>query len=609
VGIVPVLSIALIGLSCALLGRWLFADSDWAVSLVAGLGVWALAIALLAGLHVHYAAVYVTLLVSVLVLRWREAVGELNQLLVALRPTHLDLPQYCAGSLLAFVLIAQWFAVMKPEVSTDGLAMHLAIAADIANHHAFTFDFRQFIWALMPMGADYCYALAYMLGGEYAARLLNFVMLASVAYLIYRSAREWVSEAMALLLAALFVSAPLVQLVTGSMFVENFVAAMALSAGVALWRVQRKPTSRGLLLCAFLLGSAVGWKLGAIAIAMVLLPALIVTVARKWDEFSFKSAITAACLFIVPACFPYAKAYVMSGNPVYPFANAAFTSPYVNEDLRDDRYRQKLTWQTPMQVTFHTNQYYEGQDGSFGFQYIFFLPLCLFVLFGLKDGVARTAALAGVAGWAAIIAIQPNARYLYPALPFLTIGAAAALGAVRTLDRRLMAGCVATLIAIVLLNVRFLPTANWYHREFFLRPLFADRGKAEYRKDNAPVRDAVDYVNKAGGVVVLTQGSEIAGVRAPVYANHWHNYPFRKRVEAARDAADIYGILRGLNVAHLIAPTVPDPSELKEVPALHSFLTICTQPEFTTERYSVRAITRDCSSRLQAVTPPDRSDP
>ena len=69
----------------------------------------------------------------------------------------------------------------KPEVSTDGLAMHLAIAADIANHHAFTFDFRQFIWALMPMGADYCYALAYMLGGENAARLLNLVMLGSIA--------------------------------------------------------------------------------------------------------------------------------------------------------------------------------------------------------------------------------------------------------------------------------------------------------------------------------------------------------------------------------------------------------------------------------------------
>jgi hypothetical protein len=276
VGIIPVASLALIVLSCTVLGRRLFGGQNWAVSFVAGLAVWALAIALLAPAPVHYAAVYVALLVGVFAFAWQDTMDVLGKVTANLRrPVAFDGSTYAAFSTVAFLLIAHLFAAIKPEVSADGLAMHLAIAADIANHHAFTFDFRQFIWALMPMGADYCYALAYMLGGEYAARLLNLVMLGSIAYLVYRAAREWVSEAVALLLAALFLSAPLVQLVTGSMLVENFIAAVSLSAGVVLLAFYRMPSVKGLLLCAFLMGSAAAWKLGAIAIAIVILPALL----------------------------------------------------------------------------------------------------------------------------------------------------------------------------------------------------------------------------------------------------------------------------------------------------------------------------------------------
>ena len=595
VGIVPVGSLALIVSSCAVLGRWLFGGRSWVVSFVAGLAVWALAIGLLASVPVHYAVVYVSLLVAVIAFRWRNA-ADLFRALDVRCSGLIDWRTYAAFSLVAFLLIAHLFAAIKPEVSADGLSMHLAIAADFANHHAFTFDFRQFIWALMPMGADFCYALAYMLGGEYAARLLNLIMLGSIAYLIYRAAREWVSAALSLLLAGLFLSAPLVQLVTGSMLVENFVAAVSLSAGVALLAFYRAPSLRGLLLCAFLLGSASAWKLAAIAIAIVLLPAIVVSARR----LPVRSIAAALFLFLVVACFPYVKAYVLSGNPVYPFGNSYFKSPYIAEDLRDHRYEEKLTWRTPMRVTFETNHYYEGQDGSFGFQYILLLPLCAFAMFLRSEPMSRVAALTGLLGAMIIIAIQPNARYLYPALPFLTLGAAAALGFMRSIDRRLLHVSTLALIAISLLNIRFLPTANWYHRDFFLRPFFAERGRVEYIRGIAPVREAVDYVNKTGGAVVFTEGSDIAGVRAPVYSNFWHNYPFRKSMEAAKDAAAVRDLFAELKVAHLIAPNTPDPYEAERVPALYAFMKACTQPEFRAERHTVLSIKPNCTPAMAA---------
>ena len=50
------------------------------------------------------------------------------------------------------------------------------------------------IWALMPMGADWCYSVVYILGGEYAARLLNFAMLGTIGLLLFGVARRFVLE-------------------------------------------------------------------------------------------------------------------------------------------------------------------------------------------------------------------------------------------------------------------------------------------------------------------------------------------------------------------------------------------------------------------------------
>ena len=51
----------------------------------------------------------------------------------------------------------------------------------------FTYRPDRIFWSVMPMGADWCYTVVYMLGGEFAARLLNFAMLLLVEALLYPS--------------------------------------------------------------------------------------------------------------------------------------------------------------------------------------------------------------------------------------------------------------------------------------------------------------------------------------------------------------------------------------------------------------------------------------
>src|ERR1035438_10618726 len=76
-----------------------------------------------------------------------------------------------------------------------------------------------------------------------------------------------------------FATTPMVQLVTGSLFVENLLAALVLGMMTALWRFGESGERRFLQLAAVLGGTAMATKFGAIA---VLVPALVCAVVEVW---------------------------------------------------------------------------------------------------------------------------------------------------------------------------------------------------------------------------------------------------------------------------------------------------------------------------------------
>src|SRR5205814_1729926 len=102
-------------------------------------------------------------------------------------------------------------------------------------------------------------------------------------------------------------------------------------------------------------------------------------------------------LILAIGTMPYVYAYVKSGSPVFPFNNDTFHSTQLENTVVDRHLNQPLSWFTPADLTFQTHLYLEAQDGSFGFQYLLFLPLLLIVLFGVRSYGARSAAIIGLA--------------------------------------------------------------------------------------------------------------------------------------------------------------------------------------------------------------------
>ncbi len=614
VGVQPVLAVAFFLISSSALGSLLMGRrrANLLCATLLGTGVYVFLMLLSARLPLHYAAVWGTLLAIPIALDAGGTWERLREWAGALRRAELRGRGQRAGfALLLFFLIAQWFVALKPEVGTDGLAMHLAIPMNIAANHRLTFEPARFLWAVMPMGADWAYSIVYLLGGEYAAHLLNFAMLAIVAGLIYQGARRWVTPGAAWLLAASFVATPVVQLVTGSLFVENFLAAMILGALTAVWLFGETAERRYLFLAVVLSGTAVATKLGSIAFLIFVLFFAGLEIKRHWRKLGPHPALTccaAAALLLALALPAYVIAWEKTGNPVFPFENQKFHSPLLDPavSVNDARYHIPLAWNILYTLTFHSSQAYEGQDGSFGFQYLIVVPLALLGLLAAKRGRAATSATIVVLGAGVVILrSQPNVRFLYAAMPLALLAFAPMLGWAFDHRKGLYRALVVTLFGCTALNAWFLPSSSYYHKDFCLKFPFSRAERSRYLEEAAPIRKIIEYQNahhpEAG--VLLTAGNEIAGLSGNVYENHWHQYPTEERLRRAFTVPDMFRLLQNWNVSYLIAHK-PDPADPLRPETLRQLLAVCTVPEYEMGDLYLAKLAPDCDARAVRLSEP-----
>jgi hypothetical protein len=611
VGVVPVAAVLLFVFSATVLGKLVFGESiENCLAFLSGTALWIAAMYVVARLPIHYSATYLVALALPIAAGHRYSRQLALDWIDVFRPSRLDsFAEFGAFAMLAFVLVADWLVVLEPEASPDGLAMHLTIAARIATSHAFTADFRQVTWALMPMGADFCYAVLNMIGGEFAARLLNFAMLAVMALLLFHAGRSLVSRPVAITMAAVFVSTPLVFLVTGSMFVENFLAAMTLGAVVALWRYHKAHSTGYLMVTQVLLGTAMAMKLAGLAAGILGVAVLAFEVWRSRAWRIARPARVATCAFavlIVIAAFPYANAWVRSGNPVFPFENRIFHSPWLwsaaDQYVVDARFQRPLSWSTPQQLTFYTNRYYEGRDGSFGFQYLLFLPLFVAFLAGARSFEGRSAVIIGGGGALIVAATQPNARYMYLALPVLTLGMLSVLAWLRPNHSRLFRAAVAATLAAGVLNIRVMPRSDWVHLEFYSEPLFSQAARQTYVRQHIPIRAAIAYVNRQDPAQpVLNLDNPItAGLLPPVYTMAWHDLSFVEQAQLANTPDAFYRLLSGLSIGRVI---VDRDIQIRGI-AVDTVLKACGEPRFSFERFTVLKLRPDCAAELKRLPSP-----
>lgn len=397
------------------------------------------------------------------------------------------------------------------------------------------------------MGGDWTWTIGWMLGGEAAARLMNLLLLALIAWMAAaRASAAWGAWPAAMLTGAL-VSTPLAQHVTGSLFVENATALWLTAAALALTE-SRLADRRAQLGFGLLLGMAAATKFGALAFLVPLLA------GAAWV-----AGLRRAAYALLPAAavgvFPYANAWLRAGNPVFPFFNAVFRSVYYEAaNFRDPRFETPPGWTTLYDLTFHTRRFIEGWDGAAGF----LLPALIVVTVAAwrprwprEETALLAAALAG--GTLSFLG-QSNLRYLYPMLPLLALAAVHALRKPAA-SRAGAAAMAAGFALLLLLHLRLLPAAGPYHRDFW-QPARTKPQREAFFRAQAPERGLVEWLNRhaPGSRAAWFEGNAIGDFRGRAFTASWHSPFFWKKLRDAASPEEMEQLIRGCRIDFVLAP-------------------------------------------------------
>lgn len=356
-----------------------------------------------------------------------------------------------AGAVLAVVLAGHFLLALSPQVLFDADVYHLTLPRLYVEHGGFR-SVPMSVYSNWPLGAELLYAAALVAGDYVLAKTLHFGFGLLVVWALFVACRAepvpaprsqaWLATAW--LAAAFFLANDVVVFELRRAYVDLAHAFFFTAAFLFMHRALEDDGPRDrvfLSLAGICCGLAAGVKVTGIAAVAVVgalaLPRLARAVrggrlGRELRPFVLRFAAPAAALWT-----PWlAKAWWVTGNPIYPFLHDRLGGPDWSSALS----ARLAAWQSsigmgreavdylllPWRVILEGGRGYERFDGEVGAFWIVVLPLAL--VFGWRRALARRALAAAGVGFALWAASSQQMRFLVPVLPLLAIAGAVAVG-------------------------------------------------------------------------------------------------------------------------------------------------------------------------------------
>lgn len=496
------------------------------IAMACGLALLSFAVGVLSLLPVNNPATYLLLLALPIAVGWRSNYAALEQVARAWRPraTQAHQPWLIALQVvIAFSLVLRLLAVLHPEVGADALAMHLVIADELKTDGRFHYDVTQSIWAVMPMASDWQFAIANMLSGEHAARLVNYGADLLIVASIYQYGARTKNALAGAVAAALYATTPLIYLETTSLFAENFWTLWCVTALLCGLGSIRAHDMRGAALTGLLLGTALAAKV----ITLFMAP-FFIAIAGAWWLVSRGDGVRKLAAFAgmasVAGALPYLNAWLRTGNPVFPFVNQVFKSPYFESAsaFGNPFFTAGPEWRTLYDVTFQTGRFLEAQPGAMGVAFMALLPAA--IVFALSSSWRlRLCALCALVFVGLEFDSMAYLRYILPVVPVLAMLVGSMVGEMAERSMAVRWLLMPVVLACSLIGLFLTPNSNFHHRQISV-PVFAGSEAEEryldvYRRERRLVRviDALQFRK------VLWLGTPFyAGTGSNVYLTNWH---------------------------------------------------------------------------------------
>jgi hypothetical protein len=579
--------------------------------LLAGLGFYGSVVGLIAHFPISYAGAYGVALVlpillgrSKLLLYWADLKAAFGQQTEDRQPIEEVLVATAIGAL----ALTHFAVALMPELGHDALAMHLFVPGHMAARHQWGFDASTYVWAVMPMLGDWLYTFGYMLAGEPAARLTNLGFILVVGWLV-REIALWAGasrrgSAWALLL---FLSTPLTFTESSTLFIESSWAAFILCGALSVFRLYSgaRDVRSDILLAGLMLGFASATK----AVSLTMLPALAVPLLigiRKWPRDGLMPAIGKGIgLLVLSGGIPYATAWFKTGNPVFPFFNKIFKSPFwPSVNFESPLFQQGFSWDTAYRIAFESGKYLESYPGAGGFQWLLLLCPVLILLAFRKSWAALVLIAVALLGVAMVFHQTSYLRYVFPMLALLCAGIAVVMADTGHWTKHVWwgAGGVA-----VVLNSMFLFAGSPSYANFsLLGAALSDSARTSFLNSRLPLRNAVVTINQLNdgkSRVAFFSQPMAAGLNSDALYPNWYNHTFQAELFAAKTDGDVAAALTGRGVIYVAADS--NWPQWKQFPLLKALLFKITDPVADIGTVSVRRLRSDSRYLTEMLRNPD----
>jgi len=558
--VVQVVVVVVSALSAYAMGCLLLRTSDSAVSdsILAGIVVFGTILGLMVHVPVNTAGTWGVLFTLPILLGWRY-VCMLWPRIKALSLYSGNLQLFLLQSAISAAALLHFLVSLMPENGHDALAMHLFVPIHVAYNKVWNFDAGTYVWAVMPMLVDWLYTAGYLFAGETGSRLVNvggIFLLASVVYRIGRWAEaEEVPTAWAVLLLLV---TPLTFTESSSLLIEGMWSAMVLGGTLSLMRLVTNVEDRcgAILLTGLLLGGALASKAVTFTIIPVLGLIMIIGYRRWLSRETLGFSTSALLVFITVGSIPYVTAYVLTGNPVFPFFNAYFQSPlYPLQNFEASSvFSRGFAWDTLYHMTFSSEKYLEATPGASGFQWLLLVIPAVSVLVLTWQRRALLLAVV-VAAWLGLTFGQTAyLRYVFPSFALVCVLVAAAVSSLalqQSWVRHVWTTLAAVTVALNLLHFH----AGTYDKEIDFEVIADRRAREEYIERKVPVRWAASVVNELNfgqRPVAVFSAPLTAGLKSDVLYASWYNFRFYAAARAATTNREMGHLLAQHNVRYVV---------------------------------------------------------
>src|SRR6185369_1484851 len=234
-------------------------------------------------------------------------------------------------------------------------------------------------------------------------------------------------------------------------------------------------------------------------------------------------------------------------------------------------------------------------------QYLLIVPMAVLAAFAFDKKREWYAIAASVSGFLLIFLLQSNLRYCYPAMALACIGFGRTLATCRAESKTLHRSVVAACSAIVMLNMYFLATSGYLHRDFWLNP-FKKVETQDYIGRYAPARPLIEEANRIapGEPVIFLDTVHTAGLFGKAFTSGWYHWPLVLQLDTAITPEAVRSIAASRGVRYFISP---EPNSIMR-PAVGPFLTRFTEVKAQSGSFQLRILKTDINDAPSPSEPP-----